>query len=140
MPSTIGELPLSESDYHVHTLVEKNIGSGRNREDEETSTKESLNSKAHSGIFGASANLANTVIGASVVGVPYALRESGIVGGLSMLFLVSLLTDRSLKMLVGLASYHPKLRNKDICSYEDLASYPFGTIGERFIMFFMVIS
>ena len=139
MSSTIaiGELPLSESNYHDHTLIENKIRTGRSSEDDEET---SLQRKAQSGIFGASANLANTVIGASVVGVPYALRESGIIGGLSMLFLVSLLTDRSLKMLVGLASYHPKLRNKDICSYEDLASYPFGKIGERFIMFFVVIS
>ena len=42
-------------------------------------------------------------------------------------------------MIVGLASFHPSLRDQDVRSYEDLASYPFGQKGFNFIMINMFV-
>lgn len=92
-----------------------------------------------SGIFGASSNLVNSIVGAGIIGIPYALREAGLIAGLLLLALVSYLTDKSLRVIVGLASFHPKLRNKDVRTFEDLASYPFGKAGVHFILFNMMI-
>jgi sodium-coupled neutral amino acid transporter 11 len=47
--------------------------------------------------------------------------------------------DKSLRVIVGLASFHPSLRGEDVRSYEDLASYPFGRVGFNFIMINMFV-
>lgn len=52
---------------------------------------------------------------------------------------MSYLTDKSLRVIVGLASFHPKLRNKDVRTFEDLASFPFGSAGRNFILLNMFI-
>jgi len=56
-----------------------------------------------------------------------------------LLVLVAFLTDKSLKIIVGLASFHPKLRNKDVRTFEDLAAFPFGTAGANFILLNMFV-
>jgi sodium-coupled neutral amino acid transporter 11 len=98
-------------------------------------------SKPHkqSGIGGASANLLNSIVGAGIIGIPYALKQSGLVAGLFLLFLVAFLTDKSLRTIVNLASFHPQLRNRNVQTFEDLASYPFGTFGSNFILCNMFI-
>lgn len=73
------------------------------------------------------------------IGIPYALRESGLIAGLFLLLLVAWLTDKSLKIIVGLASFHPKLKNRDVSTFEDLASYPFGNFGSKFILLNMFV-
>ncbi len=92
-----------------------------------------------SGIPGASANLVNSIVGAGIIGIPYALRESGLLAGIFLLFLVSYLTDKSLRIIVGLASFHPKLKNRDVRTFEDLAYFPFGNIGLNFILVNMFV-
>jgi len=92
-----------------------------------------------SGIFGASSNLINSIVGAGIIGIPYAINEAGLVAGIMLLVLVAFLTDKSLKIIVGLASFHPKLRNKDVRTFEDLAAFPFGTAGANFILLNMFV-
>jgi sodium-coupled neutral amino acid transporter 11 len=104
-----------------------------------TSTAKLSSPKQLSGVFGASSNLVNSIVGAGIIGIPYALRESGLIAGLLLLVLVSYLTDKSLRVIVGLASFHPKLRNKDVRTFEDLASFPFGSAGRNFILLNMFI-
>ena len=45
-----------------------------------------------SGISGASANMLNSIVGAGIIGIPYALKQSGLVAGLLLLVLVAFLT------------------------------------------------
>jgi len=92
-----------------------------------------------SGIGGASANLVNSIVGAGIIGIPYAFRQSGIVAGILLLILVAFLTEKSLRIIVGLASYHPLLHNRQVQTFEDLASYPFGNIGSKFILLNMFV-
>lgn len=48
--------------------------------------------KTKSGIFGTSSNLVNSIVGAGIIGLPYAFRESGLIAGLILLILVGYLT------------------------------------------------
>lgn len=92
-----------------------------------------------SGLCGASFNLINSIVGAGIIGMPYALKQSGIVAGLLLLALVGFLTDKSLRLIVDLASFHPKLKGRDVRTFEDLASYPFGRFGSNFVLFNMFV-
>lgn len=96
--------------------------------------------KKQSGLFGASSNLVNSIVGAGIVGIPYAFRQAGFIAGLVLLGLVAFLTDRSLRVIINLATYHPKLKNRNVLTFEALASYPFGKVGKAFILVNMVSS
>eukprot|EP00590_Aulacoseira_subarctica_P010028 CAMPEP_0172420162 /NCGR_PEP_ID=MMETSP1064-20121228/6559_1 /TAXON_ID=202472 /ORGANISM="Aulacoseira subarctica , Strain CCAP 1002/5" /LENGTH=105 /DNA_ID=CAMNT_0013159997 /DNA_START=84 /DNA_END=401 /DNA_ORIENTATION=- len=65
-----------------------------------------------SGLFGASYNLAHVIIGAGVVGMPFAFSKTGLIAGLILMAYVGYLTDKSLRILVDLAAFHPSLRTK----------------------------
>ena len=132
------ELELPSAEYAIF-YSKKNQEESLDR-DTKSETRTSVKEQELSNIFGASVNLANSIIGGCVIGIPFAFRETGLIAGLILLLCVSILTDLSLRIIIGLASYHPQLRNANVKSYEDLASYPFGKIGERFIMFFMLVS
>eukprot|EP00574_Skeletonema_japonicum_P003619 CAMPEP_0201716022 /NCGR_PEP_ID=MMETSP0593-20130828/2084_1 /ASSEMBLY_ACC=CAM_ASM_000672 /TAXON_ID=267983 /ORGANISM="Skeletonema japonicum, Strain CCMP2506" /LENGTH=624 /DNA_ID=CAMNT_0048205695 /DNA_START=83 /DNA_END=1957 /DNA_ORIENTATION=+ len=95
--------------------------------------------KKKSSILGASSNLVNSIVGAGIIGIPYALRMSGLLAGVVLLLLVAVLTDKSLRVLIEQASFHPKLHHLPIHTFEDLASYPFGKIGSGFVLFNMFI-
>jgi len=51
--------------------------------------------KKKSGIFGASSNLVNSIVGAGIIGIPYALKQSGLIAGVFLLILVAYLTGKS---------------------------------------------
>lgn len=90
--------------------------------------------KKKSGTVGASSNLVNSIVGAGIIGIPYALKQSGLIAGLFLLGLVGFLTDRSLRVIVNLASFHPALKGRGIYTFEKLASYPFGRLGSGFVL------
>jgi sodium-coupled neutral amino acid transporter 11 len=48
-------------------------------------------------------------------------------------------TDKSLRLLIEQASFHPSLHHLPIHTFEDLASYPFGKFGSGFVLFNMFI-
>eukprot|EP00581_Thalassiosira_minuscula_P017170 CAMPEP_0183723222 /NCGR_PEP_ID=MMETSP0737-20130205/14878_1 /TAXON_ID=385413 /ORGANISM="Thalassiosira miniscula, Strain CCMP1093" /LENGTH=620 /DNA_ID=CAMNT_0025953479 /DNA_START=118 /DNA_END=1980 /DNA_ORIENTATION=+ len=95
--------------------------------------------KKKSSILGASSNLVNSIVGAGIIGIPYALRMSGLWAGVLLLILVAVLTDKSLRLLIEQASFHPRLRHLPVHTFEDLASYPFGQWGSGFVLFNMFI-
>ena len=64
---------------------------------------------------------------------------SGLWAGILLLILVAILTDKSLRMLIEQASFHPKLRHLPIHTFEDLASYPYGKLGSGFVLLMMFI-
>eukprot|EP00584_Thalassiosira_punctigera_P002351 CAMPEP_0172537278 /NCGR_PEP_ID=MMETSP1067-20121228/8899_1 /TAXON_ID=265564 ORGANISM="Thalassiosira punctigera, Strain Tpunct2005C2" /NCGR_SAMPLE_ID=MMETSP1067 /ASSEMBLY_ACC=CAM_ASM_000444 /LENGTH=646 /DNA_ID=CAMNT_0013322547 /DNA_START=11 /DNA_END=1951 /DNA_ORIENTATION=+ len=95
--------------------------------------------KKKSSMLGASSNLVNSIVGAGIIGIPYALRMSGLLAGIMLLILVAVLTDKSLRLLIEQASFHPKLRHLPVHTFEDLASYPFGKYGSGFVLLNMFI-
>jgi sodium-coupled neutral amino acid transporter 11 len=52
--------------------------------------------KKLSGIGGASSNLVNSIVGAGIIGIPYALKESGLVAGVLLLLLVAYCTGKKI--------------------------------------------
>lgn len=53
-----------------------------------------------SSVYGASFNFINSIIGAGIIGMPYALRLCGFYLGIAMLIVVAYLVDRSVIMLI----------------------------------------
>jgi sodium-coupled neutral amino acid transporter 11 len=76
--------------------------------------------KKKSSVQGACSNLVNSIVGAGIIGIPFALKESGLLAGIVLLVLVSYFTDKSLRMLVELASFSPRLKHYGVLTYEDL--------------------
>mmetsp|Transcript_17756 Transcript_17756/g.26400 ORF Transcript_17756/g.26400 Transcript_17756/m.26400 type:complete len:638 (+) Transcript_17756:154-2067(+) len=112
---------------------------GLNRAAPTTQLSELSLPKKKSSILGASSNLVNSIVGAGIIGIPYALRMSGLWAGVLLLLLVAILTDKSLRLLIEQASFHPKLHHLPIHTFEDLASYPYGKFGSGFVLFNMFI-
>lgn len=103
-----------------------------------TSSNSNMPTK-QSSILGASSNLVNSIVGAGIIGIPYALRMSGLWAGTLLLLLVAVMTDKSLRLLIEQAYFHPKLRYLNVRTYEELASYPFGIMGSGFVLSSMFI-
>jgi sodium-coupled neutral amino acid transporter 11 len=95
--------------------------------------------QVQSGIFGTSSNLVNAILGAGLIGIPYAMAQTGIILGIILLLLVSYFTDKSLRMIVELASFHPKLKDLGVLTFEDLMSIPYGRLGSNFILLSMLL-
>ncbi len=73
--------------------------------------------KTKSGLLGASSNLVNSIVGAGIIGIPNAMVQSGIVVGLALLMLVAYLTDKSLRIIIEVACFHPKLKHLGVLTY-----------------------
>jgi sodium-coupled neutral amino acid transporter 11 len=95
--------------------------------------------QVQSGIFGTSSNLVNAIVGAGLIGIPYAMAQAGLILGIFLLLLVSYFTDKSLRIIVELASFHPKLKDLGVLTFEDLMSIPYGRLGSNFILMSMFV-
>eukprot|EP00550_Attheya_septentrionalis_P000092 CAMPEP_0198288892 /NCGR_PEP_ID=MMETSP1449-20131203/7254_1 /TAXON_ID=420275 /ORGANISM="Attheya septentrionalis, Strain CCMP2084" /LENGTH=727 /DNA_ID=CAMNT_0043987129 /DNA_START=228 /DNA_END=2411 /DNA_ORIENTATION=- len=84
-------------------------------------------------IFGTYANLVNVVVGAGIVGIPYAIRETGLVAGSVMVILVAVMTEKSLRLLIETG------KHANVLSYETLMECAFGSAGFVFISVNMFI-
>ena len=84
-------------------------------------------------IFGAYSNFLNSIVGAGIIGMPYALRHCGLVMGLFLLLFVSFLTDHSVRLMVSIGT------DLDCRDYEALAKRIFGPRGYTFVSLAMLI-
>ena len=84
-------------------------------------------SEPKSTVPGATFNLINGIVGAGIVGIPYAVRQTGLVAGIVMIGLSALLTVKSLRLLIETA------KHIDVQSYETLLQAAFGPAGFYFI-------
>ena len=82
--------------------------------------------KSH--IPGCAANLMTCIVGSGIVGLPYAMQQTGFVAGVALITLTALLTEKSLRLLVETAKHLHQ------STYETAAEVAFGTIGFRFIL------
>ena len=73
------------------------------------------------------------------IGIPYAISNAGIIAGVLLLLLVSYMTDKSLRILIELANFHPKLNDLGVHTFEDLMSIPFGRLGTLFVLVNMYV-
>jgi len=95
--------------------------------------KKEVDKESKSSIFGTSGNLVNAIVGAGIVGIPYAMKECGLGSGILMVIFCAFLTDKSLRLLIETA------KHIDVPSYEVLAEASFGFFGFYFISINMFI-
>ena len=100
----------------------------------------SLLPRKRSQIGGACSNLVNSIVGAGIIGIPFALQQSGLVSGVILLLLVGYFTDKSLRMIVELATASTQLKGKGVWTYDDLMSIPFGRRGSYFVLAAMFVT
>jgi len=84
-------------------------------------------------IAGAIANQINAVIGAGIVGIPYALQQTGLLAGILLLLTCALMTEKSLRLLVITA------KHVNVATYERLFESTYGSLGFYFITTNMII-
>ena len=53
-------------------------------------------------------NMANSILGAGIIGQPYAFRNSGLIGGILVMILLTILIDWTLRLMVKI-QYCPRL-------------------------------
>lgn len=84
-----------------------------------------------SSMAGASFNFINSIIGAGIIGIPYALRECGFFVGLFMLFYVACLTDYGVRIMINAGIKTNRL------SFELVTEHALGRPGFYLVSFFM---
>ncbi len=84
-------------------------------------------------IAGATSNLVNAVIGAGIVGMPYAIKETGLVAGAFLIVLCAMMTEKSLRILIGTA------KHVGVSTYERLFESTYGLFGFYFVSINMII-
>lgn len=57
--------------------------------------------KTRSGLGGVISNLVNSIVGAGIIGIPYAFREAGLITGLVLLALVAYMTGKQVHCPAG---------------------------------------
>lgn len=77
--------------------------------------------------LGACSNLINAILGCVIVGIPYALKKSGFVAGIVLLFGTALVTEKSLRLLISTA------KHVHVSTYETAMEAVFGITGFRWI-------
>jgi solute carrier family 38 (sodium-coupled neutral amino acid transporter), member 11 len=86
-----------------------------------------------SGVLGCVVNLMTCIVGSGIVGLPFAIKQAGLVAGVALVLLTATITGKSLRMLIETAKHVHKQ------SYETTAEVAFGPIGFRFILINMFI-
>jgi hypothetical protein len=56
-------------------------------------------------ILGCSANLINAIVGSGIVGLPYAMKQAGLVAGIGLVLICAVLTEKSLRLLIETAKH-----------------------------------
>mmetsp|Transcript_22804 Transcript_22804/g.44822 ORF Transcript_22804/g.44822 Transcript_22804/m.44822 type:complete len:519 (-) Transcript_22804:269-1825(-) len=102
------------------------LGLGDNGDDDEIEP-------GNSGKLGACFNFVNSIVGAGVIGLPFAVAECGFIMGFILLFLVGYFTFYSVRTLVELGVLVERR------SYEGLCRHCFGTVGFMVVSLFMTI-
>lgn len=84
-------------------------------------------------IAGCTANVINAVVGAGIVGLPYAVQQTGFVAGIVLILFCGIMTEKSLRLLVETA------KHAHVPSYETVAEAAFGRFGFLFVAINMFI-
>eukprot|EP00514_Thraustochytrium_sp_LLF1b_P010596 CAMPEP_0184549042 /NCGR_PEP_ID=MMETSP0199_2-20130426/6564_1 /TAXON_ID=1112570 /ORGANISM="Thraustochytrium sp., Strain LLF1b" /LENGTH=516 /DNA_ID=CAMNT_0026943727 /DNA_START=176 /DNA_END=1726 /DNA_ORIENTATION=- len=87
----------------------------------------------NSSLVGAGCNFVNSIVGAGIIGLAFAVREIGFGLGITMLIFVAYLTYESVGMMIS-AGVQVNKR-----SYEGLCKFCFGKVGFNVVSIFMLI-
>ena len=85
--------------------------------------QDSSGGPTRSGLCPATFNFINSIVGAGIIGLPFALKQSGFFAGLFLLFFIGYVTDYSVLLIVRAGV---KADKRD---YEELCEHSFGAWG-----------
>ncbi|KAG2733662.1 hypothetical protein G9P44_003187 [Scheffersomyces stipitis] len=74
-------------------------------------------------------NMANSILGAGIIGQPFAFRNAGLVGGILVMIGLTFVIDWTLRLIV-INSHLSQTR-----SYQDTVNYCYGTYGKILLLF-----
>ncbi|KAK6462619.1 transmembrane amino acid transporter protein-domain-containing protein [Scheffersomyces coipomensis] len=74
-------------------------------------------------------NMANSILGAGIIGQPFAFRNSGLVGGIIVMVLLTILIDWTLRLIV-INSHLSQTK-----SYQDTVNHCYGKYGKILLLF-----
>ncbi|KAJ1968751.1 hypothetical protein IWQ62_001048 [Dispira parvispora] len=84
-------------------------------------------------VLGSFFNMSNAIVGAGLIGLPFAFKEAGLFSGAILLLLLAYVTDWTLRLL----AYATKLSGRN--SYQELVCFCFGRVGFHAISIFQFI-
>ncbi|KAJ6586937.1 amino acid transporter [Mycena vulgaris] len=85
---------------------------------------------AGGGLFDSIANMANSILGAGIIGLPYAISQAGFFTGLFLLVVLCGVTDWTIRLIVVNA------KMSGTHSYIDIMNHCFGSSGRAAVSFF----
>ncbi|KAK6456870.1 transmembrane amino acid transporter protein-domain-containing protein [Scheffersomyces xylosifermentans] len=74
-------------------------------------------------------NMANSILGAGIIGQPFAFRNSGLIGGIIVMVFLTMLIDWTLRLIV-INSHLSQTK-----SYQDTVNYCYGKYGKILLLF-----
>lgn len=86
--------------------------------------------KRGAGVFDATTNMANSILGAGIVGLPYSMRQSGFVAGVLLLVGLAMLTDWTIRLII----LNSKLSGRT--TYIEIMEHCFGKHGKAAVSIF----
>ncbi|KAF8625424.1 hypothetical protein AX15_005386 [Amanita polypyramis BW_CC] len=127
MPLLVGLVDSSAARHSVDRPVPLSSSS-----DFESVDLEAISTKrtAGGGMLDSIANMANSILGAGIIGLPYAVSQAGFVTGLSLLIILCGITDWTIRLIV----LNAKLSGRH--SYIDIMDHCFGSSGRAAVSFF----
>ena len=63
------------------------------------------NEENKSSILGTIGNLMNSIVGAGIIGIAFAIKESGLITGVFLVILISTMADKSIRLLIETAKH-----------------------------------
>ncbi|KAG8877637.1 hypothetical protein FRB97_003229 [Tulasnella sp. 331] len=85
---------------------------------------------AGGGMVDSVANMANSILGAGIIGLPYALSQAGFFTGIALLVALTFVTDWTIRLIV----INAKLSGRS--SYIEVMDHCFGRSGKAFVSLF----
>ncbi|PWN19648.1 hypothetical protein BCV69DRAFT_271523 [Microstroma glucosiphilum] len=88
--------------------------------------------KRGAGVFDATTNMANSILGAGIVGLPYSMKQSGFVAGVVVLVGIAMLTDWTIRLII----LNSKLSGRQ--TYIEIMEHCFGRPGKAAVSLFQL--
>ncbi|RYH09131.1 hypothetical protein EON65_40430 [archaeon] len=108
-----------------------NINSGCNQSSQSNSLAELQNGQ--SSVWGATFNFVNSIVGAGIIGIPYAIQQCGFILGMCMLLIVAILIYKSVVLLIEAGIKYNKY------NLEELSEHLLGSPGYYLATFSMFL-
>ncbi|KAJ1980995.1 hypothetical protein H4R34_002246 [Dimargaris verticillata] len=96
---------------------------------EEVDPAETKPPEASASVLGSFFNMTNAIVGAGMIGLPFAFSEAGFFTGILLLLSLGYITDWTLRLL----AYSTKLSGRN--TYQELVCFCFGRLGFHLISF-----